>query len=234
MKRGLGGVEDRQPAEHGAVGDAVERRIEKAPNVAAPVRSPRHRAVEHVEQRGEPEEPAGGLDVPGRVDDPAASVQSVPTHVIVLGWTRASTSQFATGSMSRRYPVLDPVGQNLHATPRRTEVPRPEVARRGRQAEIRNGPEGVLQPGKLSRVTGTSNQCDGTRDETKCRGAQGTLHRKRRAERRAAALIRTRSVHGDRLERHRASSGDAADGHLLDRVRRDLTQEQLVAAAHVT
>ena len=52
----------------------------------------------------------------------------------------------------------DPIGQKLHATPRRTEVPRPEGRAAVTLGENTNGPEDVLRPRKLSLVAGTSNQ----------------------------------------------------------------------------
>ena len=67
----LAGVEDRQPAEDGAVGDAVERRVEEGAEGAGAPRPPGDRPVEDVEEGGEAEEPAGRADVAGRVDHAA-------------------------------------------------------------------------------------------------------------------------------------------------------------------
>src|SRR5262249_32953124 len=42
---------------------------------------------------------------------PPANVQSVPTAVIVFGWTPRRTSQLATGSTTLRYPFLSQSGR---------------------------------------------------------------------------------------------------------------------------
>src|SRR5437764_12033567 len=44
---------------------------------------------------------------------PPATVQSVPTTVMVLGWTPRRTSQLATGSMTARYPFLSQSGRSF-------------------------------------------------------------------------------------------------------------------------
>src|SRR5439155_5536276 len=42
---------------------------------------------------------------------PPMTVHAVPIAVIVFGWTPRRTSQFATGSMTRKYPVLTQSGR---------------------------------------------------------------------------------------------------------------------------
>src|ERR1044071_7160210 len=41
---------------------------------------------------------------------PPITEQPVPTAVIAFGWTPRATSQFATGSISRRYPLFTQSG----------------------------------------------------------------------------------------------------------------------------
>src|SRR5205823_9472238 len=42
---------------------------------------------------------------------PPVTEQAVPTAVMVFGWTRRRTSQFATGSITRRYPFFSQSGR---------------------------------------------------------------------------------------------------------------------------
>src|SRR5205814_6551342 len=42
---------------------------------------------------------------------PPATEHAVPIAVMVLGWTPRLTSQFATGSMTRRYPFFSQSGR---------------------------------------------------------------------------------------------------------------------------
>src|SRR5690349_16464483 len=44
---------------------------------------------------------------------PPATVHSVPMTVMVLGWTPRRTSQFATGSMTFKYPFLSQSGRSF-------------------------------------------------------------------------------------------------------------------------
>src|SRR5687768_18563812 len=76
----------------------------------------------------------------------------------------------------------DPVGQKLHAAPRRTEVPRPEGRAAVTLGENTNGPEDVLRPRKLSPIARTSNQSRSIARWVATRPcAQGTLQKIGRA-----------------------------------------------------
>jgi hypothetical protein len=66
----VAGEEDREPAQNGAVGHAVERGIVEGAEDGGATGATRDGTVQNVEERGEAEDPPRRADVPGSVDRP--------------------------------------------------------------------------------------------------------------------------------------------------------------------
>ena len=104
-------VEERQAAQQRTVGNAIERRVEKRAKRRALVRPARNGSVKHVEQRGNGEKEAARPNVSRAVDDAADDR--------ARGADRGDPHEPVRDRVDdAQIPCFNPVGENLHSTPR--------------------------------------------------------------------------------------------------------------------